>query len=674
MTNDYKNILTQYISGNLEEEQGRNVALFDTTTSDTTTIYSQLQQTFPHGFIQNGTLQCKNVNGEYNGFIIAYGAYYINDDKDYDEAKGYMLLFDNNFELVQIITEYTSGTDCSIFMKLVATNDGTLVGLDYNDNKNRFIMLNNPSVKLPAQENYTLKLRSSYYLQQNVANISHTLRSNAYILDKDPNSANYLIGATDITTGYEALTQFKINVGATNEWTNYTFTFPTNYEYLDQNYYDITNTFVYWQDEKPYISSFLYHNGSATYQNVEYWMCELLLFKNNGTTNIDQLSEIGSIYESTTGNCYAGGAVSYISENNFYFVKAFGLTGYGNIGEDNTLCIMDIDHYYNGQVVSMYHDEFIQNNETGVSGAYYDFEFFNINGTICMIYSCITARLAQYAPMITKGVLLQNANSDESIKNAQTTLGSPYYYSYSQFHLSTIVNQYDLYKYYLLIEDYDEGWVLRKNDIIYNYLYYNGYPYIATNMFNPRQVKLQDDNGNIFVRELYNKVVDKNLTEATVQIPNTMLNDIPITKNILVGATNYELVENSDTIEKNIYETLYINYFNTIIVENRNKPSYVQNQSGANRVNNSISNLFDYENMKIAKYRVNYKDNTEVIRNIDNITLTNNVITFEFKIYVDREIDNIELISEDKNTIYQTITNGFVIGRLYDISQDCYVE
>lgn len=674
MTNDYKNILTQYISGNLEEEQGRNVALFDTTTSDTTTIYSQLQQTFPHGFIQNGTLQCKNVNGEYNGFIIAYGAYYINDDRDYDEAKGYMLLFDNNFELVQIITEYTSGTDCSIFMKLVATNDGTLVGLDYNDNKNRFIMLNNPSVKLPAQENYTLKLRSSYYLQQNVANISHTLRSNAYILDKDPNSANYLIGATDITTGYEALTQFKINVGTTNEWTNYTFTFPTNYEYLDQNYYDITNTFVYWQDEKPYISSFLYHNGSATYQNVEYWMCELLLFKNNGTTNIDQLSEIGSIYESTTGNCYAGGAVSYISENNFYFVKAFGLTGYGNIGEDNTLCIMDIDHYHNGQVVSMYHDEFIQNNETGVSGAYYDFEFFNINGTICMIYSCITARLAQYAPMITKGVLLQNANSDESIKNAQTTLGSPYYYSYSQFHLSTIVNQYDLYKYYLLIEDYDEGWVLRKNDIIYNYLYYNGYPYIATNMFNPRQVKLQDDNGNIFVRELYNKVVDKNLTEATVQIPNTMLNDIPITKNILVGATNYELVENSDTIEKNIYETLYINYFNTIIVENRNKPSYVQNQSGANRVNNSISNLFDYENMKIAKYRVNYKDNTEVIRNIDNITLTNNVITFEFKIYVDREIDNIELISEDKNTIYQTITNGFVIGRLYDISQDCYVE
>ena len=58
---------------------------------------------------------------------------------------------------------------------------------------------------------------------------------------------------------------------------------------------------------------------------------------------------------------------------------------------------------------------------------------------------------------------------------------------------------------------------------------------------------------------------------------------------------------NNDTtsIEKNIYEQLYINFINILSVIDKNNTIQTLNPTGASRINNSISNLMDYDDSKI---------------------------------------------------------------------------
>ena len=660
ITQNYKDILLKYLTNNLNKNTGVNIPEFSTTEYDASTIYNQLSTAFPNGFVQNGVVQCKNSNGEYNGYTIAYGAYYTEQTRDYDLAKGYMLIINSNFELEKIITEYSSGTDCGIFMKLETIDDGTLIGLDYFDNKNRFIQLNNPSVKLPLQD-YTLKLRYSLYLQNNVANMSHTLRGKRYVLDKDPNTANYLIGATDNQEGYEALTQLKVNVGAPNEWVDYTYQHKQSQTSIQ---FDVVYTYVYWQDEKPYISSYdLIREWDA--QN-SYWNIQLYVSTNNGTTTIaNPVFQNINFSEEEWGE----GSLSLISPTDYYL--AFG-SGIYNHDTDETDCKMRIIHHKNDSYSKLiYEYDFSQSSTTGLVGSYFDIYGYNLNGTICFIYSGIYERLIGRDMMFTEGLLI---TSEDDV--ATVPLGTPYYASYIQFHIDTIINQFDLYKFYVLQEDYDAGaWMLSHSNIIYNYLNYNGSEYENVNSLLPRQCRLYDENGIIFARNLYNKVINDNSTETTIQIPNTMLNDIEITQNKLIGATNYELIVNSDTIEKNIYETLYINYFNTINVENRNTQNYISNLNGAIRVNKSINNDLDYDNMKITKYRINYNDNTNEIKNVEKPTITNHIATYNINLYVGKLVNSVDLISDDENTVYQTINcSDLTLNKLYILKQDCYVE
>lgn len=668
MTEDYKEKLLKYITNNLAKEQGSNIPEFSNVISeDASSLYDELNDAFEYGFKQNGVVQCKNVNGEYNGFIIVYGTYWTDIDKTDSLAKGYMLLFDNNFNLVQLIKQYSSGTDCGIFMKVIVIDDGTLVALDHYDNRNRILLLNNPSIKLPSQQNYILKLRTSYNLQGNVANMTFTSLGKSYVLDKDPNSSNYMIGLVDATDGYEALTQLKINVGSSNTWTNYTYNKVTG-NLLDIQ--GICNTYIYWQNEHPYIYAYNYYTGidGTSYE----YIYKLYLGTNNGGTNItnqylfDIKNTMFSEYVQQGLELYGGfgssSSIVNIGVNNYYFITGFY---YDNIEESNFKIVVNCIHYDNGNITSVYKD--IDTIELSDSG---EFQLYNINGTIMGFYDYYLDDISDETIYKLKALLI--TNEDETVT---VDLGNPFYNSYREFHIETIINQFDLYKVYALFEDYYDGWVLNKSDIIYNYLYYNGSPYENVNSLRANQGMLYDINGNIFVRGVYNHVVSDNMTEDTIQIPNTMVNDIQIIENKLMSQTNVPIIINEDTIEKNIYETLYINYFNTINMENRNTNYTIPNKVGAIRVNNAISNLLDYDNMTITKYRVRYHDNTNIVRQLLPATISNGIATFTFSIYTGKAIDGIDLISDDEETTYQSIdTTSYQLNKLYTINQDCYIE
>lgn len=669
MTEDYKDILLKYITNNLSKEEGTNIPSFSPVQrTDATALYDELSDEFEYGYRQNGVVQCKNVDGEYNGFVLVYGIYWTNSQHTDSLAKGYMLLFDNNFELVQIIKQYKSGTDCGIFMKVISNNDGTLIALDHYDNRNRILLLNNPSIKLPSAQNYQLVLRTSYNLQGNVEGIDYTMTSKYYVLDKDPNSANYLIADIDADLGYHAMTQLTINVGSTNTWTNFTY---NKVEEAQINVQGIIGTFTMWQDGVPEIYAYNFYTG-INYNNddVEY-IYELHMGKSidyviYNAKIIDINEDMFGEYQEPDYSVYSGfadsAALVNIAYNNFYFVVGANLDDH-TTGKNYFIC--NCIHWNHNTITSAYKKK-VEQTVTDPG----EFDLYNLNGTILMNYA-FSKEIALGNELMNYMVVLITNNDD----SAEILVGDPYRQTYNQFHLNTIINQFDLYKFYLLYDDLDSGWVLAHTDIIYNYLYYNGPAFENINSLRANQGMLYDVNGNIFVRGVYNHVVSDNMTEDTIQVPNTMVNDIQIIENKLMSQTNVPMVENNDTIEKNIYETLYINYFNEINMENRNTGYTISNKDGAIRVNDAISNTLDYDDMTITKYRINYSDNTSVIRSLESAIINNDVATFTFGIYTGKAIDSIDLISDDELTIYQSINaTSFELNKLYTINQDCFIE
>ena len=235
----------------------------------------------------------------------------------------------------------------------------------------------------------------------------------------------------------------------------------------------------------------------------------------------------------------------------------------------------------------------------------------------------------------------------------------------------TITKQFNLHNFF--IQDQNTVYNVK---LIFNLLNYNGNPYQALNSMVSNSAILYDSDGvEIFARNLYNRVVNNNTTTSTIEVPNNFINNIIIKNKELISQTNNILNTDSTEVVTNIYEELLINFINTLIMQNRNNPdNIISNIVGASRINNSISNplVLDYSNAQASKFKINYTDNTSVTQNIAWTKITNYYQAKMF-IYVPKAIKNIEIISADGNTVYQTITDNYTVGNLYIINQDVWI-
>ena len=209
---------------------------------------------------------------------------------------------------------------------------------------------------------------------------------------------------------------------------------------------------------------------------------------------------------------------------------------------------------------------------------------------------------------------------------------------------------------------------------IYNESNYNGLPYQGLDSMVPNSgILYNSSNIPIFARNLYNKTISGRTTQSTIEVPNTYLNDDIISKEDLIGKTNSILISNNQTITKNIYETLNINFINALQIRNDNDESNsILNPVGASRLNNSISETTDYDNTKALKLKFNYSDGTSNIIQLNPIQIdkiSNTSYMYDVDIYVPKSITNIQIISNDENTVYQTITSTFEVGKFYNITQ-----
>ena len=150
-----------------------------------------------------------------------------------------------------------------------------------------------------------------------------------------------------------------------------------------------------------------------------------------------------------------------------------------------------------------------------------------------------------------------------------------------------------------------------------------------------------------------------------------MLNTNTIDEENLIGNHYLQIANNTEEITTNEYETLHINTINTLSMINLD--TSVLNPSGSARLNNSVNLTQDYSNAKCSKIRINYEDDTTKILSIKFYPIKNYFYT-KFVLYIDKAISSIDFISQDENTVYNTINSILTVGNTYTIKQNVRIN
>lgn len=621
MTEDFKDKLLKYLTGNIEENTGVNEPQFEAVKTISNNLYTYMMDNFdvqdqPIPYIIDIIKSNKNNN------YLCYGNGY---------NFGFMIILDSEFQVIESTKEYTSGTTMRKFQVLKQAQNGTFYGVDYVEDPNlvnisyRFLMLNNILLKTEQQTNYQYVMKRTY----NFPNTYNTINALSYVSDviKNENGGQYLICGNYLNANndYNCIAiELVIQVGQPNEWNEY----KQNVE--DGKIYVFDGAWCSWNDAGN-ISILI----ACSVNGVVY----ILGNSGNSLITTEQYTLSSNIKTNVKKTVI-------LNENLYYSLAEY----YDSQTDDGEVYIYMIKNKVSNLIFqSGIYEAVVGNIKTyGLSTDYINtyFWYLTMSGNNYSYY----------------GGLIIGENAYYTLIKTVDDI----------YPLSTQVsfNQYNLYSFNL--QSSNTMYVIK---FVFNQYNYNGLAYENINSLVPNSGILYDENNEIiFARNLYNKNINGNTTISTIEVPNTFLNDTTIEESDLLGETNIILNEETNSISKNIYESLDINFFNTLIMKNANTQNEIINNPGASRLNSSVSDELDYTDAYAGKIRINYTDNTNEVQTIEAPTITNGVATYTFSIYVSKAITNIEIISNDENTSYQTITSTFNIGSTYTITQDVRVE
>ena len=236
-----------------------------------------------------------------------------------------------------------------------------------------------------------------------------------------------------------------------------------------------------------------------------------------------------------------------------------------------------------------------------------------------------------------------------------------------------VVYNYNLLNLYMDTSnaDYSQS-STKKLTLDYNPLNYNGNDYSNYNQTVPKKARLYSSGKMIFARNLYNRTINNNTATSTLQIPNTLLNDVTINVENLISDTDSLINNKSTSITKNIYETLYVNFMNTINVKDEDTNTMYPNAANYVSLNINTGTKQNCELSHIGKVAINYTDKTIV----QTLAWTYNDDHYETSFTVDctTEIPTIDFMSNDETTIYITKELDVNVGSYYVVSQKIRIE
>jgi len=592
MTQDYKENLIKWLTGNFTPTPQNNRFTQEGTTENENILYNFLSENYT-------TTNCyviKNVKSTVNGNLLS-----LLYDRDNDRS--IIIIFDGELNPIKLITSYSSGTQFKHIMNINVGEDGNFFLIENTGTNIRFVMCNNITAS-DVNGDYKAVLRKAYNVGGNLVNLI-----DVYAIIKYPNLSKYLVIGTDddMTRVMNIATEIVINVGAENEYNDFTFSGTLH----AQNFLDI-----YYTLDGENIKFCIAAAGGSD----QYAYCELK--NSNYTISETTYSDISPTLKAVKTSYNEAYIVDYDWETtyNFYHFNNGTFTLIGSYVTDGGGFYARTQAYTIGKINNVIY---------GIVLGDYDSNNYQIRGFT-----------------IIDDVLQTNGLS-EGVGHEL------FYYNMSM----TATNNYDLYNFAYMF-----GNLTTKAHLVYNESRYNGYGYIDYNYFVPSYARIIN-NGLTFARGLYNFTILGNSSMATVNIPNSYVNNVEFSA-WLYGETNKDLIRGG-TFEKNIYENVLVNFNNSITITNDNM--YMNTPSV--RLNNSILNQLDYEDAKLGWVRINYANSTKDMP-IEISQNNNYSYTASFVIMASDTINNIQLLSNDKQTIYDQFNIEYQIGNIYKIERD----
>ena len=601
MTEAFKNKLLKFICGKLELDDISNIPNFQEIKSINNNLNSYLKVNFSEGYYIKGSLEVED-------FIAVYGYYMLSNN-----TKGFIILFDRDFNILKNLKQFSSGTDFSEFMILEKDEKNQIFGIDNKNGVKRFIMLNYFFLK--SDGDYKVILRQSYNLQ------SYTQQANNFtLLRKNPIASEYLIFSTVPDENYVnnlLVTLLKIKVGSENEWNE----FLTN----EYPYFLTTDAIVNWQEDNLNFicCGFKSSNGMNYYTEIK--------FSNNSFTNFYVSSEIANMKS-------ADGKI--ISENeSFYAISQ----------TSNSKETFSIFHKKNNIVSLIYTDvaDFISL-PSKISLKKVDYKIFYI------IYKTISQDVNDSTLEIKIGSILENNEIiEEQVCEAQIS-------ELVGLNVFIINKENNKYNFYVQVANQCNTTYYVKSEL--NVL-------DELNCLKPSYVNIYNNtNELLFSKNLYNLSTNENVIMATANIENSVLNDIDLIKQTLVSETNLEMLQEAKSIEKNIYENLFINFIYSYIFNNENIVKSELNPDLNKKLVNSIMNK-KYKDFYVNKVKLIFSDNSFESINISNITINENVATITSVFKANKDIKQIQICNNNLDIIFLNIDINLVSQKYYKISQ-----
>lgn len=624
MTQEYKEALLKYLTGTIKEEDesgiDKIIAYYENIDNVANNLKTYLDTNLGSAYMVVDVLQSES----YDKYLL-YGSRRVS-----GANYGWILITDSKYNPIKLITHYQTGTTDEFllgrFLRLELDEKNQVYGVDYypQTQKYRFIMMNN------ILANEELILRQSYNLPDEISGMT------GYQVTKNPTSAVYLIAGIIFqgNINQPKVAKLIVNVDSENEWVYYEYAgsllgaegslsdifakWNNDSVQFKMSAFSESQLLIYYsfyQDDQNLIGSDLYNIG-------ENWITSTI--HSSSSIIADEDTYYYGVHATADGEEVM--AIFEIKNNIQSFIWAFPLTG--STTSDTNLNI-----------------------DLRIS-----------NGTLFYLATLPGSETGKYSKL--QGLYRENVVDTNT--NVAENLDLTSYLSFF-----TVLNVYNLY-----IVNIQQDNTLYYANVLYNPAI-NFIPhttgYNSPNDLKPLTMSLYQNNELLFNRSLYNLTINGSVSTATIEVPNTMLNNININKENLIGNHYLQITNNTNGITTNEYETLHINSINTLSMINED--TGVTNLQGASRLNLSVNNKQDYTQTIADKLKFNYNDNSSSIIKIDvssQIEIINNMAIYTIDIYIpnDKTVSNIQFISDDETTVYQTIDNlTFESGKAYTLTQ-----
>lgn len=644
MTDEFKSTLFKYLIGKLPNESGMTEEIFKEINDVTRDKWINILPNSYNDFKYEGIIQVKNSD-----LIVLYGGYKIYPS---DEIRGIITIVDNEFSPITSIYKYSNGTYLRYIQCMKQSNDGTFFAIDcldfptdrnasFSTSQKRFIMINNFTQQING--NYNLTLQKSYIFPGDFYNFY------CKQMFKDDDSSHYIFLGNYLRIGYGEgfdsirLIELKVNVGSENEW---------NKTDDDNGGWMFGSGYVEFKDDD-YFCEILMAKNSLSSKDIYMWT------KDYSEPQLNYLRVIATVnFFSFVDSYLMNNQSVFLNKDEVYFVlnnQHWGITGKKtakNIGL----------YYYN-----------VKNKKFKTIYEHYlgEYDFCNLESIY--IAQNNNELYVQFNNNINEGERLADYYLQRlfNYEWSPILIGENQYFAYGQraFYVS---NNFNLLKIVMYPSNPRSAtWKLYNIKENYNLSKYNGTPYVNKNGLISDNAEIYSNDSLVFARGLYNKTLNNGTTTSTVEIPNTYLNGIDLTSKNLLSETNLVLVKDENVLQKNEYETLYVNFINSIVIVDKNTSIQVNNTEASSYLNSSINDESSYDKAKLYNsIIITYQDGLTKEIGYDFEDLTDYSANITFGIYTDKLISKADIVSNDKTIIYQTIDlSSLELGKNYSIKQ-----